>query len=272
MFLPAYGLMLIVGLRGDLTMIVGLLLADVATFVVGWLRLRRRGFFEAVGPPSLSRAREVAAFGWRAQIGGALSLLNLRLDFALLGAFAGPAVLGPYAIASKFAELLRLPAMALTYILYPRFARSLRSAAAVQARALIGRAGVLTAIMVAPLWVAATYLLPLVYGQAFASAVDPAHILLLGLAGEGVAGVITAFLYGIGRPGLNSVAMAVGLVVTVVLDLLLIPRFGAVGAAWASSVAYLTTTGFLFVLFWFMALNGSSRAAPVSVHSGVGTS
>jgi O-antigen/teichoic acid export membrane protein len=79
--------------------------------------------------------------------------------------------------------------------------------------------------------------------------VIPAQILLVGLAAEGAAGVITAFLYGRGRPGLNSLAAGTGLIVTVVLDLILIPPLGAVGAAIASSAAYLTTT--LTLLGWY---------------------
>jgi lipopolysaccharide/colanic/teichoic acid biosynthesis glycosyltransferase len=57
--------------------------------------------------------------------------------------------------------------------------------------------------------------------------------------------VVTAFLYGRGRPGLSSIAAGIGVVVTLVMDVVLIPRFGAVGAAVASSVAYLTTTATL---------------------------
>ena len=63
----------------------------------------------------------------------------------------------------------------------------------------------------------------------------------MGLAGGGVYGVLSAFLSGIGRPGLNSLAQAAGLVVTVALDLSLIPHLGIVGAATASTFAYLTT-------------------------------
>ena len=36
---------------------------------------------------------------------------------------AGPAVLGAYAVASKYAELLRLPGTALTWVFYPRLAK-----------------------------------------------------------------------------------------------------------------------------------------------------
>jgi O-antigen/teichoic acid export membrane protein len=249
MFLPAYGILLLLGVSGTVALIGGLLLADVATFVWAWLRIVRRGRFRGALPVSFSLSRTIAAYGTRAQVGGVLSLLNLRLDFLILGALAGPAVLGTYAIASKFAELLKILPMALTYILYPRYSNQTRSTAAANARALLPKAAAIVALAAIPLWVAATFLLPIVYGPSFQSAVEPAHILLLGLAAEGVAGVITAFLYGIGRPGLNSIAMGSGVVVTVALDLLLIPRFGAVGAAVASSAAYVSSTMALVLLF-----------------------
>jgi len=66
-----------------------------------------------------------------------------------------------------------------------------------------------------------------------------------------VGAVITGFFYGVGRPGLNSFAMAFGLAVTVVLDFLLIPRYESLGAAIASAIAYVTTTLALVALFWW---------------------
>jgi O-antigen/teichoic acid export membrane protein len=259
-FLPAYVALLILGIRGDVAIIAGLLLADVATFAWTWSRIVRRGGFEEARRPSLSLARTIAGYGTRAQVGGVLTLLNLRLDFAILGAIAGPAVLGTYAIASKFAELLKILPMALTYVLYPKYSAETRSAAYAHARPLLPRAGLLVASAALPLWLAVTYLLPLVYGDRFRPAIEPAHILLIGLAAEGVAGVITAFLYGIGQPGLNSLAMGAGVLVTVVLDLVLIPRFGAIGAAAASSAAYVSSTAVLAVFFF--RLTRSSRMEP----------
>jgi O-antigen/teichoic acid export membrane protein len=255
MFLPAYGGLWAVGFHGYGASITGLLLADVATFVLAWSRLARRGFFRHAAPPSTELAHRIAGYGLRAQVGGIVTLLNLRLDFILLNVLTGPAVLGVYAIASKFAELLKIPALALTYVLYPKYAREDPATARAKARRLLPRAGLLTAAAIVPLWFAATYLIPALYGSEFRGAIAPAHIILFGLALEGVAAVITAFLYGIGRPGLNSWGMAAGLVVTVVLDLLLIPRFGADGAAVASAVAYATGTLALVGFFWWLDPN-----------------
>ena len=108
---------------------------------MGWIRLVRRGFFREAGRPSLGLAKQVCRFGLRAQIGTIVLLLNARLDFALVGALIGPFALGIYAIASRFAELLRLPSLAINYVLYPAYAEEGSLGAASRARKLLPRAG-----------------------------------------------------------------------------------------------------------------------------------
>lgn len=249
MFLPAYGILLSAGASGFPAVVAGLILADLATLSLGWARLARRGFFRGATRPSRSLARVITSYGIRAQVGGVISLMNLRLDFILLNLMAGPAVLGIYAIASKFAELVRIPATSLTYVLYPRFAKAGRVEAAAKARSLLPKAALLTTATIAPLWLVSSFLIPAVYGTDFEAAVVPAQIILLGFALSGVGAVVTAFLYGVGHPGLNSLAMGAGLVVTVALDLLLIPRFEANGAAVASAVAYTVSSLVLLACF-----------------------
>ena len=250
MFLPAYAALWAAGVGGFAAVVGALLLADAMTASLAWTRLVRRRFFGTLTRPSLGLARRVANYGLRGQVGGVMSLLNLRLDFILLSVLTGPAVLGVYAVASKFAELIRILGMALQYVFYPKFARERRAAAVESARRLIPKVALFSAAVLVPLWLAAGFVIPGFYGSDFSSAVTPTRIILFGLLLDGVSGVITGFLYGVGRPGLNSLAMGAGLAATVGLDLLLIPRFEAVGAAIASAVAYTTTAGFLL---WFFA-------------------
>jgi O-antigen/teichoic acid export membrane protein len=260
MFLPAYASLWALGVTGFAAVVGALLLADSLTASFAWTRLARRRFFRRITRPSPSLARRIASYGLRGQVGGVMSLLNLRLDFILLSVLAGPAVLGVYAVASKFAELIRILGMALQYVFYPAFAKEGRAQAAEKARKLIPKFGFVSASVLVPLWLAAGFVIPEFYGSDFASAVTPTRIILFGLALDGVAGVITGFLYGVGRPGLNSLAMAAGLAMTVLLDLLLIPRFEAVGAAIASAVAY-TTTAFALVTFFWWVSRSSRRSA-----------
>lgn len=98
--------------------------------------------------------------------------------------------------------------------------------------------GLLAGVLLAA---SAFVVLPAVYGEQFSAAAWPAAVISLGLVAEPAAGVASGFLLGSGRPGLNSLVLGGGFAVTLVLDLLLIPRHGSLGAAWASAVAYLTT-------------------------------
>jgi O-antigen/teichoic acid export membrane protein len=247
-FLPVYAALLPF-LSGTALLMSALVGADVVVAIGIAARLARRGYLHGWGKADLRLGWEICRYGIRGQVGGMLSLVNLRLDVAILGALVGPGTLGVYAVASKYAELLRLPGLAITYVLYPRLAKRDGQYAARRVANLLPRAFVITALAAIPL-AAAVPLLPLIYGHAFAGAVVPAYILLFGLIGEGVAGLVSAYLYGVGRPGANSLALGVSVVVTIVLDILLIPHHHAIGASIASAAAYLTSSAALLLCFF----------------------
>jgi O-antigen/teichoic acid export membrane protein len=276
------------GARSGVLLVVSLLVADLLVAVLAWHRLARRSRGQAhIGRYDFALARRMTAFGLRAQVGGVLSLLNLRLDVIILGALTGPAQVGVYVVASKLAELLRLPALALTWVTYPQFARraagsgvpaapSVPAASAAAApdgthvrgsrgdRATDGAArapastpseagatlqslpslprllamGVVMAAFVAA---SGFLVIPLLYGDGFESARWPAAWIALGLLAQPASGVASGFLLGTGRPGLNSAILGAGFVVTLALDIALIPAHGSNGAAWASAASYLVT-------------------------------
>jgi O-antigen/teichoic acid export membrane protein len=266
-FLPCYLLPLLVGMHGIAAIVAGLALADVVVATEAWRRVSRqlgwrrlglaggdRGWW---GRPDRALGKEIASYGLRGQVGGLITLLNLRLDFAILGAMAGPAVLGAYAVASKYAELLRLPGTALTWVFYPRLAGVGEPEAATVARRMIRPTllGILVAAV--PIALLTSPVMRLLYGEQFGPAVTPARVLLAGMVLAGASGVASAYLYGRGTPGLNSIVLGTGLVITVVLDLLLIPPLGALGAAIASTAAYLSTDALLIGLL--LRLTGRDR-------------
>jgi O-antigen/teichoic acid export membrane protein len=261
-FLPGFGLLLLVGTEPYLAMVIALLVGDLTTSALGAARLARRGYFTGSGRPSLPLAREVAGYGFRAQLGTIALLVNARLDFALVGALIGPASLGIYAVATRYAELLRLPALAMNYVLFPAYARDGGAVATERVRALLPRIGWVPAAVAVPMALAAPVVLPLFFGRPFSAAVLPAWVLLGGLAVGGIIGVIGAYLSGVGRPGLYSASLAAGLPVTVVLDLLLIPPFGVTGAAVASTAAYFVTTGVLLACYRAVARAQRERTGP----------
>jgi O-antigen/teichoic acid export membrane protein len=268
-FVPAYLVLWVAGSRGGWLLVLSLLVADVVVAAYAWSRIARRVRARArqrsrrrarlLGRPDRLLARRMVGFGLRGQVGGILSLLNLRLDVVILGALTGPAQVGVYVVASKYAELLRLPGLALNWVTYPTFSRSAALASTTSdgtEPSASGRQhprlwrllalGVVSGVLLAA---SAFVVLPLVYGEQFRAAAPPAAWISLGLVVGPAAGVASGYLLGAGRPGLNSAILGGGFLVTLVLDVLLIPRHGSLGAAWASMVAYLTTD-LLLVQAW----------------------
>jgi O-antigen/teichoic acid export membrane protein len=204
---------------------------------LAYLRQSTRGLALSRLDPGL--LVEAVRFGSRAWVGSMARFLNFRTDQILMGFLATEAALGVYAVAVNASEvLLYLPAATATALL-PAAARAdggLRTEQALRAfrsAAVVTAAAALVAALLGPL------LLPVVFGAPFEASVTPFLWLLPGALGFAATAVFSYALVAASSPGLSSVGPFVSLVVGITLDLVLIPRFGASGAAAAASAAFL---------------------------------
>jgi stage V sporulation protein B len=178
-------------------------------------------------------------YGFRVQIATIFQTLNYRLDVLILQFFVPLASVGRYVIAQIVAELVIVVAHAFQRSLLPLIARSegelhqeKTTVAAVRHYCLLAT-GVLFANAVAgPL------IILFAYGPEFHGALAPFFIILPGIWFVGAGVMVSGNLRGRGRPGLSSAIAGATVVVTVALDLALIPILGVNGAAIASLVAY----------------------------------
>jgi O-antigen/teichoic acid export membrane protein len=191
------------------------------------------------GRADLRLMREAMRFGVRAWLGGVARLLNARVDQVLMGLLASQAALGTYAVAVNGSEVLfYLPSAVATALLPAVAARDVQAGAertlrVFRAVMILTAAGVLVAAALGPV------LLPVVFGDAYTGAVEPFLWLLPSAFGYAASTVFSNALLASGAPTLSSLGPAVALAVGVALDLLLIPRLGATGAAIAASAALL---------------------------------
>ena len=211
----------------------------------GWVATRSVGF----GRPSASLARRSLGFGVRAHAGRVMTLGNYRLDQWVVGGAAGSYELGLYSVAVSWAEALFYLPTALTLVQRPDLVRASREeAASLAARAF--RAAVLITVPLAVLLVlAAPFLCVTVMRGDFAGSVDDLRVLALGGFGMIALKVLGNALTAQRRPLLATAGMASAFVLTIVLDVLLIPRYGGLGAAIASTVAYTGGGIVIFLIF-----------------------
>lgn len=170
--------------------------------------------------------------------------MNYKLDVFFVNAMAGAAQLGIYQLAVTLTQSLNLIPSAASTILLPLVAsQHERPVENAQRTAQVARLIVfISTISALVLGGIGYWLVPKVFGVAFSKSVAPLLVLLPGAVCLSLAAVLASHLAGMGFPDLNLRASVAGLLVTVPLDILLIPRGGIVGAAFASSCAYFVST------------------------------
>jgi O-antigen/teichoic acid export membrane protein len=188
----------------------------------------------------LSLFRRMASYGARVQVGWIFQILNYRIDVLVVQFFYPLANVGYYVVAQIVAELSLTVASAFqtsVNALIPHH----EGADAEQTRttiASIRHQTILTAASVVGTAALGPLVILYAYGSAFRPALTPMLILLPGMLFLGAGVVVTGNLRGRGRPGLSSTLAGLTAIVTLILDLALIPPFGITGAAIASVIAY----------------------------------
>ncbi len=187
--------------------------------------------------PTPALVGDMARFGLRGWGGTVATTINVRLDQALLVTLVGSAQLGYYAVAVAVAELPRLLFEAIRTVLLPEAAA--RKDPLVVARA--ARVAVLLSSSMAAVGVVtAPLVIRLAFGDEFAPATPLVRVLFVASVPLATTFVIGVGLTALGRPGRHSLANVVSVPVTVGGLILLVPRFGTLGAALTSFLAYTT--------------------------------
>ncbi|NBA96325.1 oligosaccharide flippase family protein [Pseudomonas sp. R5(2019)] len=172
----------------------------------------------------------------------------LRSDYLFIGALLGSTALGHYAMASAAAELLLIVPEAVTTPLMKRLLQQDKDMARLTPFALRLTATVMLCACLSMALIG-EWLIVILFGSAYQPAYPALLALLPGLFGLCYASILRLDLLGKDRPGAVSLLMGLGALLNLALNLVLIPRYGIVGAAAASSIAYLAVTVALLRLY-----------------------
>jgi O-antigen/teichoic acid export membrane protein len=191
------------------------------------------------GRLDLSLLREAIHFGLRAWSGGLAHFLNARVDQIIMGLIASEAALGIYAVAVNGSEVLFYIPSAVASTLVPVVASG-EARGSVERTLRVFRLVILvTLAAVAVAAIAGPLLLPVVFGEPYRDSVTPFLLLLPSALGFAASSVFSNALLASSAPTLSSVGPVTSLTLGIALDLVLIPRYGASGAATAASIALL---------------------------------
>jgi|Deesub1362B_J571_1020462.scaffolds.fasta_scaffold01655_2 O-antigen/teichoic acid export membrane protein len=205
------------------------------TAVIGTIFLTRGGLFQ---PAGWDRFKEMLRYGFRVCLADLLAFLNYRLDVLLIGFFLGSREVGYYSVAVVLAETLWFLATALATTHFPHFSRKPLSEAGQLLRRAFGIVFWITLMMTIILRLIDALLLKIAFGPAFLPALPALHYLYPGVIALSLAKILSSFISARGRPDIPMWVSLAGVLANLLLNLSLIPSYGIMGAALASTLSY----------------------------------
>jgi O-antigen/teichoic acid export membrane protein len=180
------------------------------------------------------------SFGLKSHIANLSAFLNYRVDQFLVNGMLGSSAVGIYTVAVNNAERLWLIVGNFAQVLFPTASAKQddpEAFARFTARLAASMLFVL-AIFGALLMLVAEFVIVLLYGEDFRSAGTLIVWLVPGIVALGHSKILANYVAGQGRPGINAVRGCLALVVNIAANLALIPVYGVIGAAVATTISY----------------------------------
>lgn len=176
--------------------------------------------------------------------------LNYRVDIIILDKLSTPFETGIYAKGSSITQYLWQIPMVLSTIVFSRSATSKDDQTfSHKVSQLLRLSLVLIGSMSLVLFLLSKFIIVTMYGSQFYESVNVLKILLPGVVILTLFKVMNMDLAGKGKPWISMKAMLPALFVNIVINIVVIPKYGANGAAFSSTLSY-SVAGLLFLYFY----------------------
>ncbi|MBK0404496.1 polysaccharide biosynthesis C-terminal domain-containing protein [Adhaeribacter sp. BT258] len=189
-------------------------------------------------------------FGSTAQLSNIITFLNYRLGYYFLNTLTDSKAVGIFSVGVSLSEAIWMVGRSLALVQYAKLVNTEDPEAAKQLTIKLARLSfMVTALAVLVLALLPPVVFQLIFGQEFGSVNTVIWSLGLGIIAIGTSTIFSHYFAGRGKYNVNNWASFSGLLLTVPACWLLIPKFGFVGAALASTFSYLVAFAFLYWKF-----------------------
>jgi len=207
---------------------------------IAYVRLPRRLPPAEVDTENLASKKAITGYGMRLWIGTISGVLLSRVDQTLITPLSSAYQLGLYVVAVNVSEIpliIHRSVRDVTFVTDAHRSEDAKLAASARISTLI------CTVVALGLGLTMGWWLPILFGEEFAPAVPIAALLLVAVVLSTPGSIAGAGLSARGRPGLRSIALVIACVINVGLLIVLVSEYGALGAAWATVLGYLLSSG-----------------------------
>ena len=194
--------------------------------------------------------RPLIQFAFLAFMTNLIQFLSYKMDIWFVNYFHGKQLTGIYALGVSLAQMLWLLPSAIQSVLYAFISTHTDRQLMIQRTINTTRQIAVYAISAGITgYLLSIYLVPILFGEEFRESVQCIGLLFIGVVPFCLSMAVSGYFAGTGRVRINLYSAILGFIVCMAADLLLIPSYGILGAAIASSISYISTVTFLLVKF-----------------------
>lgn len=201
----------------------------------------------------IKTTKKLAGFGTTMFGANLITMINLQADTVFLGYFLTAADIGYYSAATGLSKFFWVVPQAIQTVSYPATSDYWGKRNISGLQKMLDKSMKYTALALVPAGLAigffAEEIVTRIYGQGFHQSALPLQILLIGTVIFGIFFTsIGGSLAGADRPDLGLKAAGFSAAINVILNILLIPHFGIVGAGMATTLSLITMALIFYIL------------------------
>ena len=194
--------------------------------------------------------RDLFSFGAYVQFANIFQTMNYRLSLKFVDLFIGRSAVGVLTIGMQLAEGLWLISKSIGTVQYSRMANEMNFGYSVRLTLTFAKISwAVTAIAMGILLCIPQFVFTALFSNSFQDVKTVIMSLAGGIVMLSVSIIFSGFFSAINKPYHNMVGSAIGLVFTIALGWILIPRLGIAGAGISASISYFFITAYQFMVF-----------------------
>lgn len=199
-----------------------------------------------------SSFKTLFSLGVTKQIGYIAQSMNYRLCFYILGFYCGETLVGIYSNAVSLSEAVMLFGSSLALVQYSSLSNNEDDSSSKQFSWKMSKINcIFTAGALLVLCLLPSEVYSFVFGKGFEEISQAIRILSIGVLPLSIASNFTQYFYAKGNFKISTFASIIGLVITIIAGLILIPKYQLQGAALTATLSYFTTFAIEFYFFVF---------------------
>lgn len=234
--------------------ITAMLIAYIVSFFYGIFALRDEyKNLKLISKQELTSSfKTLFSLGVTKQIGYIAQSMNYRLCFYILGFYCGESLVGIYSNAVSLSEAVMLFGSSLALVQYSSLSNNENDSSSKQFSWKMSKInGIFTALALLVLCLLPSEVYSFIFGKGFEEISQAIRILSIGVLPLSIASNFTQYFYAKGNFKISTFASIIGLGVTIIAGLILIPKYQLQGAALAATLSYFTTFAIEFYFFVF---------------------